>query len=93
MDKWPKRFLGEKMMGIMQAWEEGRVHIPPTPGSWLATHLFWAFRVKVALEKRERKGELLKRKLDCGESSLKADVWGIPIKGLLFIYLHDRKVM
>lgn len=50
MDKWPERFLGE-MMGIMQAREEGRVYIPPAPRAWSATHLFWAFRVKVALEK------------------------------------------
>lgn len=74
MDKWPKRSLGE-MMGIMQAREEGRVYVPPTPRAWSATHLCWAFRVKVALEKWERNGLLFQRKLDNGESIFKTVVY------------------
>lgn len=59
-NKWPKRLLGEKMVGTRQAEEEGRVHIPPAPGAWSATHLLRAFRVKVALKnerERDRSGQ------------------------------------
>lgn len=57
LDKWPKRFLREKVMGIMQAQEEGRVHVPhvPGPGAWSDTRLFCAFGVKVTLEKMREK--------------------------------------
>lgn len=36
MNKWPKRFLGEKMIRIMQAEKEGKAHIPSTPAVWSA---------------------------------------------------------
>ena len=55
MATWLKRRLGEKMARIMQAEEEGRVHIPATPGTGSATHLFRAFRVKVALKNGREK--------------------------------------
>lgn len=64
-----------RWMGIMQAREEGRVYIPPAPHAWSATHLLWAFRVKVALEKWERNGLLFWRKLDDGESIFKTVVY------------------
>lgn len=53
--KWLKRCLGEKMARLMQAEEEGRVHVPPTPGTGSATHLFRAFRVMVALKNERQK--------------------------------------
>ena len=60
-NKWPKRLLGEKMVGTRQAEEEGRVHIPPAPGAWSATHLLRAFRVKVALKNERERDRFLKK--------------------------------
>lgn len=55
MATWLKRCLWEKMARIMQAEEEGRIHIPATPGTGSATHLFRAFRVKVHLKMGEKR--------------------------------------
>lgn len=41
--------LGQQMIGISQAQEEGRVHIPPPQGTWSAAYIIQAFKVKVAV--------------------------------------------
>lgn len=48
------------MREISQAQEEGRVHIPPPQGTWSATYLIQAFKVKVAVKKGKKKQFFLK---------------------------------